>query len=76
MRLFNWIIEFKLKRKENKDKLRYLAEKLISELEAQGFDTNGVSNSCKYVSIFDHGRSLHIGSVKETIIIERPEVSA
>ncbi|HUV84989.1 MAG TPA: hypothetical protein VMV86_04720 [Methanosarcinales archaeon] len=73
MKFFIWLIEFKIKRKENKDKLRYLIEKLIEELELQGNNLNGsTGGTMKFLAIFEQKDdfSLESNSMK-TIRIEK-----
>jgi hypothetical protein len=53
MKLFGWVIELRLRRKENKQRIKYLLEKLVSELEQQGYDVKSTTgNKDTYFSIF------------------------
>lgn len=64
MKFFIWLIELRIKRKENKDKLRYLAERLIEELELQGHNVQGVGvgSDMKYLNIFGFNDDIRLTS--------------
>ena len=62
LRFFTYILEFKLKKKENKEKLRILTSMLLNELEGQGYDISGSTDTCNaYVTIMEFGQEINIG---------------
>jgi hypothetical protein len=72
MRFFIWIVELKIKRKENKQRIKYLALRLIKELELQGYNTKGTTD-CKYVSIFEFKDEITMGGSNGTQVTVKLE---
>ena len=74
MKLFTWIIEFKIKRKENKNRIGYLLKRLVKELEQQGHNTKSQPfPALTYFSVFEHDTSYSIDGHSMSIRIDKQE---
>lgn len=74
MRFFRWIIEFKIKRKENKERIKYLLERLIKELEQQGHNLESTTSAKRiYFSVFEHEKIYHIDGHQMRLEINKQE---
>jgi len=67
-KLFCWVIEFRLKRMENKERLEYLVHRLAQELMAQGYEIPATPH-CQHVSLWgqDFSSSIDVSNTNTSI---------
>lgn len=74
IKFFSYILDFKLKKKADKEKLIFLADMLSKELIAQGYDTSGSTDGCDtYITIMDFGHDLTIRASDEYVSLKNKE---
>ena len=61
--LFNHILEFKLKKKQDHERIRLIVDTLFKELESQGYSTRGVGVvNCGFISLHKHDNGYNVSS--------------
>jgi hypothetical protein len=74
LKLFGRVLEFKLKKKDDKGRIKFLVIRLMKELESQGHDLTGTSDNVKHITLFEHQNAFSISGIKFNVQIQKEVV--
>lgn len=71
-KIFVWVIEFELKKRQDDKRILFLVERLKKELISQGIDVSG-SRVETFISIFEHDKEWHVDTASVNTVIKKEE---